>query len=63
MSAIGEDGVRIINDAVVRAAHITARDIEQAEARERREVAARATRYRQERHREPAISTRPPTAR
>lgn len=52
MGAIGEDGVRVINDDVVRSAHATPDDISRVEARERQELERRARRYRGDR--EPA---------
>ncbi|MFF4834894.1 phosphoribosyltransferase family protein [Streptomyces sp. NPDC001315] len=52
MGAIGEDGVRVINDDVVRSAHASPDDISRVEARERQELERRARRYRGDR--EPA---------
>jgi len=49
MGAIGEDGVRIINDAVVRMARISDADLDAVERRERRELQRRATRFRADR--------------
>lgn len=46
MGAIGEDGVRVINDAVVRMARISDADLEAVERRERQEIARRAARFR-----------------
>jgi putative phosphoribosyl transferase len=46
MGAIGEDGVRVINDGVVRAARITESEIEAVERRERQELERRAARFR-----------------
>ncbi|GAB2813452.1 phosphoribosyltransferase family protein [Streptomyces chlorus] len=46
MGAIGEGGVRVINDAVVRTARITPDDLAQVEAREREVLESRARRYR-----------------
>jgi len=46
MGAIGEDGVRVLNDDVIRSAHIGPGEIATAEARERREVERRAHLYR-----------------
>jgi predicted phosphoribosyltransferase/dienelactone hydrolase len=46
MGAIGEDGVRVINDEVVRMADATERDVARVEERERAVLAERAGRYR-----------------
>ncbi len=46
MGAIGEDGVRVLNDDVVRRARVGPAEVAAAEARERREVERRANRYR-----------------
>ncbi|KUN80603.1 phosphoribosyl transferase [Streptomyces bungoensis] len=46
MGAVGEGGVRVINDEVVRAAGITARELAEAEAREEAVVESRARHYR-----------------
>ncbi|CAM5377259.1 phosphoribosyltransferase family protein [Streptomyces hirsutus] len=46
MGAIGEGGVRVINDAVVRTAHVTPDELAQVEAREREVLESRARRYR-----------------
>jgi len=46
MGAIGEDGVRTINEDVVRLAKVTAADFAEVEARERIELARRARRFR-----------------
>ncbi len=46
MGAVGEDGVRIINDDVVSYAGISAGDLAAVEERERAEVRRRAARYR-----------------
>jgi putative phosphoribosyl transferase len=53
MGAIGEGGVRVLNDDVVRAARVTAADLVRAEASERAELERRARRYRGERPRVP----------
>lgn len=53
MGAIGEGGVRIVNQAVVRAARVSSTDIETVEGRERTELERRARRFRGERHRVP----------
>ncbi|MGW3356328.1 phosphoribosyltransferase family protein [Streptomyces bungoensis] len=46
MGAVGEGGVRVINDEVVRAAGITPRELAEAEAREEEVVESRARHYR-----------------
>ncbi|MET9662648.1 phosphoribosyltransferase [Streptomyces sp. NPDC006510] len=46
MGAIGEGGVRMINDDVVRTAHITPNELAGVEARERKVLESRAQRYR-----------------
>jgi putative phosphoribosyl transferase len=46
MGAIGEGGVRVLNDDVIRLAGIPRHDIDAVEARERLEIERRATRYR-----------------
>ena len=46
MGAIGEDGVRILNPAVVRAAGVSPAELDGVEARERVELERRAQRYR-----------------
>jgi predicted phosphoribosyltransferase/dienelactone hydrolase len=46
MGAIGEDGVRIINQEVARQVRVTASQFEAVEAREREELARRAERFR-----------------
>jgi putative phosphoribosyl transferase len=46
MGAIGEDGVRVINSEIVRAAGVTPAQLAAVEAQERAEVARRARRYR-----------------
>ena len=51
MGAIGEDGVRIINDAVVRMAKVTTDEIAVVEERERAELERRARRFRGDRPR------------
>jgi putative phosphoribosyl transferase len=51
MGAIGEDGVRIINDEVVRLAGVSPAQIATVEAREREELARRALRFRGDRPR------------
>ena len=52
MGAVGEDGVRVINEAVVRAARIPEQELDSVEARERVELERRARRYRGERARQ-----------
>ncbi|MEU6369757.1 phosphoribosyltransferase family protein [Streptomyces sp. NPDC046931] len=49
MGAIGEDGVRVINDAVVREARVTPEDLARVEEHERGVLEQRARRYRGER--------------
>jgi putative phosphoribosyl transferase len=51
MGAIGEDGVRVLNETVVRAAGVPAGAIDAVEQRERAEVERRARRYRGDRAR------------
>ena len=46
MGAIGEDGVRVVNDAIMRAAHVSEEVLEAIVARERAELERRATRIR-----------------
>jgi putative phosphoribosyl transferase len=46
MGAIGEDGVRVVNDEVVRYMQSSAAEFAAVEARERRELDRRAVRYR-----------------
>ncbi len=46
MGAVGEDGVRVINPAVVRTADVSVAELAAVEAREWSEVARRAGRYR-----------------
>ncbi len=46
MGAIGEDGVRIVNDDVVEAEHVSDREFAEVEDRERAELGRRAERYR-----------------
>ena len=46
MGAIGEDGVRIVNDDVVRGARVTQVEFARIEARERLDLARRAERFR-----------------
>ncbi|GGZ98165.1 phosphoribosyltransferase family protein [Streptomyces echinoruber] len=49
MGAIGEGGVRVINDDVVRTAHVTPEELAEVEARERTVLESRARRYRGDR--------------
>ncbi len=53
MGAVGEDGVRVINREVVRAARVPANELAAVQAREQAQVDARAARYRVRRPREP----------
>jgi putative phosphoribosyl transferase len=53
LGAIGEDGVRVINDEVVRMTRVSAKDIERVEASERAELERRARRFRGDRVRVP----------
>ena len=46
MGAIGEDGVRVLNEAVIRAARISGPEMEEVERRERLELERRAGRFR-----------------
>jgi putative phosphoribosyl transferase len=46
MGAVGEDGVRVLNDAIVRMAHVNEIELAAVERRERAEVERRAQRYR-----------------
>jgi putative phosphoribosyl transferase len=51
MGAIGEDGVRIVNDEIVRRAGVTEQELRQVERREQAELERRARRFRGERSR------------
>jgi putative phosphoribosyl transferase len=53
MGAIGEDGVRVINDSVVRVAGVSPGDVSRVEERERVELERRARRFRGDRPRVP----------
>ena len=53
MGAIGEDGVRVINDDVVRAEHVSEREFAGVEELERAELGRRAERYRADHPRVP----------
>jgi putative phosphoribosyl transferase len=46
MGALGEDGVRVLNDDVLRSVHVSAEDLETVERRERAELERRARRFR-----------------
>jgi len=59
MGAIGENGVQVLNDEVIRIAEVTRQDLARIQARERAELERRAHRYRGGR---PAISLRGRTA-
>ena len=51
MGAVGEDGTRVINDEIVRLAHVTPAELIAVEERERAELARRAERFRRGRPR------------
>ena len=53
MGAIGEAGVRVLNDETVRMAHVTPGELAAVEVRERTELERRASRYRTGRQRVP----------
>lgn len=53
MGAIGEDGVQILNDEVIRLAHVSRQDLAEVEERERAELERRAGRFRGNRMRAP----------
>ena len=53
MGAIGEDGVRVVNDQIVRRAGVSDRELAEVEGRERAELERRARRFRGDRLREP----------
>jgi putative phosphoribosyl transferase len=53
MGAIGEDGVRVVDDEIVRAVHVTPAELAEVEARERAELERRRRRYRGGRARVP----------
>jgi len=55
MGAVGEGGVRVINDEVVRMAEVSAPELAAVEERERVEVDRRARRFRGERPRVPVV--------
>jgi putative phosphoribosyl transferase len=49
MGAIGEGGVRVLNEEIIRAAGVSERELEAVEARERAELERRAKRFRKDR--------------
>ncbi len=53
MGAIGEDGVRVLNQKLIQRGGISADELAVVEARERRELERRASRYRRGRPRQP----------
>jgi predicted phosphoribosyltransferase len=53
MGAIGEDGVRIVNEAIVNTAHVSPRELTRIEQAERAELERQVTRYRGDRPKEP----------
>ncbi len=55
MGAIGEDGVQVINDEVVRVTKVSERELAAVEARERAELERRAQRFRNARERESLV--------
>ena len=55
MGAIGEDGVRVLNDEVVRLADVSAGQFERVERQQRDELERRATRFRGVHAREPLV--------
>lgn len=55
MGAVGEDGVRVLNDDVVRVARVTPEQLDAVSVRERNEVARRAAEFRRSR---PAVPLR-----
>ena len=57
MGAVGEDGVRVVNDDVVRRAHVGAEEFAAVAARERAELERRAQRFRGTRRRHPLAGT------
>lgn len=46
MGAVGEDGVRVVDDTMVQVAGVSAEELARVEERERRELERRARRYR-----------------
>jgi putative phosphoribosyl transferase len=53
MGAVGEEGARVINDEIVRLAHVSAEELAAVEAREQAELTRRAERFRRGRSRVP----------
>lgn len=53
MGAIGEGGVRVVNDDVVRLAHVSLSELDKVESRERIELDRRVSRFRGDRPRQP----------
>ncbi|HEX2783062.1 MAG TPA: hypothetical protein VHN36_05720, partial [Ilumatobacteraceae bacterium] len=53
MGAIGEGGVRVINEDVVRLAHVSLSELDEVESRERIELDRRISRFRGDRPRQP----------
>ncbi|HSJ92040.1 MAG TPA: phosphoribosyltransferase family protein [Ilumatobacter sp.] len=53
MGAIGEDGARVVDDEIVRLAHVSAEELSAVEAREQAELTRRAERFRRGRSRLP----------
>ncbi len=53
MGAIGEGGARVINDDIVRLAHVSSAEVAEVESRERIELDRRASRFRGYRPRRP----------
>ena len=53
MGAVGEDGVRVLNPAIVHAAGVSDNEVAAVQAREQAAVEARAARYRARRPRQP----------
>ncbi len=53
MGAVGEGGIRVVNQEVIRGAGVSASQLAAVEARERDEVVRRATRFRGDRERAP----------
>lgn len=53
MGAVGEDGIRVVDEAIVRMAHVSADELAAVEERERAELVRRADRFRRDRPRIP----------
>ena len=51
MGAVGEDGVRVLDEQIVRRAHVSTAQVEEVERRERAELERRAARFRGDRSR------------